>query len=71
MYDMLLRGKEGNRNAYNGSASEEVIHGVSEDRVDPDVVLKAGMNRDTAAGHIASSQLPSERVVVQDWRAEP
>ena len=30
--------------------------------------LKAGMNRDTAAGYIGSGQLPSERVVARDWR---
>ena len=30
--------------------------------------IKAGMNRDTAAGYIGNGQLPSERVVTRDWR---
>jgi len=30
--------------------------------------LRAGMNRDTAAGYIGSGQLPSEQVVTRDWR---
>jgi hypothetical protein len=30
--------------------------------------LKAGLNRDTAAGYLGRGQLPSERVVARDWR---
>ena len=33
--------------------------------------IKAGMNRDTAAGYVANGQLPSERVVERDWRTRP
>jgi hypothetical protein len=36
MYDMLIRGEEGHGDACNRSASEEVIHGVSEERKDSD-----------------------------------
>ncbi|MFH0908820.1 MAG: hypothetical protein V1929_08665 [bacterium] len=31
----------------------------------------AGMNRDTAAAHIRSGQLPSAQAVDRDWRTRP
>jgi hypothetical protein len=33
--------------------------------------MKAGMNRDTAAAHIRSGQLPSAQAVDRDWRTRP